>query len=110
MVPGATIPWGSHTGSPVEQEMRPLWQGCPGGVHVMPARQVMQAPRRLHTRSVPQVVPGARVPARMQVAVPVAQVWVPMAQGSDRVQVEPGAQATQVPVGLQTLSTRGDQR
>lgn len=54
--------------------------------------------------------PGARVPARMHVAAPVAQVSPAMPQGSARVHEAPGTQDTQAPMASHTMSTRGDQR
>lgn len=75
-----------QTAVPVVQEIDPVRQGLPPGLHAAPVAHAVQVPL-LHTSLVPQGVPGATLLPAAHVAVPVAHDVVPVTHG-----FPPGAQ------------------
>ena len=72
----------THVSAPVEHEVSPVRQKVGFVVHVTPAVQALQAPVPLHTRFVPQTVPGALfVAVFSQVSEPLAQDVTPSTHG-----------------------------
>jgi hypothetical protein len=97
--PFGWLPWLSRqTEAPVRQEVTPVWQGASDGMQATPSAQLAQAPVR-HTLSMPQVVPSGAFPEATQIAEPVSQAILPVAQASPAgVQLAPARQATQAPL------------
>src|SRR5580700_2888679 len=88
-VPFATLPSATQVAAPEEQEMMPVWQTLPAGLHAAPEAQLTHAPSS-QTSLVPHEVPFAALPSAIQVAPPEEHETAPVWHGLVGMHATPG--------------------
>lgn len=96
-VPFATLPVAPHVDVPVEQDVRPVWQTLPPGLHGWLAVHAPHWPEPLHTPPL-HAVPALAVPVCVQTGAPVVHETDPVRQGlPPGLHAAPVEQAAHVP-------------
>jgi hypothetical protein len=100
-VPSDAMPVTEHVCTPVAQDVTPIWQTFPPGLHAPPAKHARHAPL-LHTALLPHTVPSGALAVTTHTAAPVEQEVAPTWQAfPGGLHTAPAAQLTQAPL-LQT--------
>jgi hypothetical protein len=95
VVPFGRLPVSAHTDAPVAHDVAPVLHGLPGW-QLAPAAHDTQLPA-LQTRSVPQVVPLARLPPTSEHEIAGEHTVIPVWQGFDGVHDSPAVHDTHEP-------------